>query len=110
MLNKLIEVTKNNRFFLLLLIFLVALVVADGTITRFLIIHRMGTEFNPFLHAWVEDNTLLLLKLSGASVAAFMLWRVSKKYPRAASIVTIFFLAFYIFIIVWNLWVFFSIS
>ena len=93
-----------------MLIFLVALVVADGTITRFLIVNRMGTEFNPFLHAWVEDDTLLLFKLSGAAIASFMLWRISKKYPKAASIVTVFFLAFYIFIIAWNLWVYFSVS
>ncbi len=103
MLHKLLDVNKNSRLFYFLLVSLVALVVADGTITRFLIIHRLGTEFNPFLQAWVESDTLLLLKLAGASIAAFMLWRVSKKYPKLTVIVTIGFIVFYSVIILWNL-------
>lgn len=108
MLHKLLDVNNNGRLFYFLLVSLVALVVADGTITRFLIIHRLGIEFNPFLQAWVESDTLLLLKLSGASIAAFMLWRVSKKYPKLTVIVTIGFIVFYLVIILWNLFVFFN--
>ena len=108
MLHKLLDVSNNSRLFYFLLVSLVALVVADGTITRFLIIHRLGTEFNPFLQAWVESDTLLLLKLAGAAIAAFMLWRVSKKYPKLTVIVTIGFIVFYSVIILWNLFVFFS--
>ena len=108
MLHKLLDVNNNSRLFYFLLVSLVALVVADGTITRFLIINRLGIEFNPFLQAWVESDTLLLLKLAGASIAAFMLWRVSKKYPKLTVIVTIGFIVFYVVIILWNLFVFFN--
>jgi hypothetical protein len=100
---------KNYRLFYFLLVSLVALVVADGIITRFLIINQLGTEFNPFLHAWVESDTLLLLKLAGSTIAAFMLWRVSKKYPKLTLIVTIGFIVFYSVIIFWNLTVFFNV-
>ena len=108
MLHKLLDVSNNSRLFYFLLVSLVALVVADGTITRFLIVNRLGIESNPFLQAWVESDTLLLLKLSGAGIAAFMLWRVSKKYPKITVMVTIGFIIFYSVIILWNLFVFFS--
>jgi hypothetical protein len=108
LLHKLLDVNNNSRLFYFLLVSLVALVVADGTITRFLIVNRLGIEFNPFLQAWVESDTLLLLKLAGASIAAFMLWRVSKKYPKITVIVTIGFIVFYLVIILWNLFVFFN--
>jgi len=104
-----LEMNKNNHLFYFLLVSLVALVVADGVITRFLIIHQLGTEFNPFLQAWVESDTLLLLKLAGSAIAAFMLWRVSKKYPKLTLIVTIGFIVFYSVIIFWNLTVFFNV-
>jgi len=108
LLHKLLDINNNSRLFYLLLVFLVALVVADGTITRFLIMNRMGTEFNPFLHEWVESDSLLLLKLAGSAIAAFMLWRVSKKYPKLTLIVTIGFIVFYAVIIIWNLVIFFT--
>jgi hypothetical protein len=108
LLRKLLDMNNNSRLFYFLLVSLVALVVADGTITRFLIIHRLGIEFNPFLQAWVESDTLLLLKLSGSAIAAFMLWRVSKKYPKLTLIVTSSFIVFYSVIILWNLFVFFN--
>jgi hypothetical protein len=106
--DKLPDVNKNSKLFYFLLVSLVALVVADGTITRFLIINRLGSEFNPFLQAWVESDTLLLFKLAGSAIAAFMLWRVSKKYSKLTLIVTIGFVVFYSVIILWNLFVFFS--
>jgi Domain of unknown function (DUF5658) len=110
LLRKFLELNKNSRLFYFLLTSLVALVVADGIITRFLVINNLGTELNPFLQTWVESDTLLLLKLAGSAIAAFMLWRVSKKYPRLTLIVTISCIVFYMFIIIWNLYVFFKVQ
>jgi len=110
LLRKFFELNKNSRLFYFLLTSLVALVVADGIITRFLVVHNLGTELNPFLQTWVESDTLLLLKLAGSAIAAFMLWRVSKKYPKLTLIVTISFIVFYMFIIIWNLYVFFKVQ
>ncbi len=98
---------NKNRFFYLLLTFLVALVVADGTITRFLVMHRLGVEANPFLQEWVESDLLLILKLAGAGSAAFILWRVYKRIPNVAWTITSIFIALYTLLILWNLTAFF---
>jgi len=97
----------NNRFFYLLLIVLVALVVADGVITRFLIMHQLGVEANPFLKAWVRSDLLLVLKLAGAAVAAFILWRIYKMRPKVALVATLIFTAAYALLIIWNIIVFY---
>ena len=98
---------NKNWFFYLLLTFLVALVVADGTIIRFLVMHRLGVEANPFLQEWVESDLLLILKLAGAGSAAFILWRVYLRKPKIAWIVTSIFIAVYALLILWNLTAFF---
>ena len=100
------NMNKNSSLYFLLIV-LVALVVADGIITRTLIIHNLAVESNPFLVAWVSNDTLLIIKLAGAVLASLILWRVSNRKPKAALVVTCVFVAFYTIIVLWNLYVFF---
>ncbi|MFZ2035537.1 MAG: hypothetical protein WAU62_01290 [Dehalococcoidales bacterium] len=44
-----LNIRNNRRFFPRLLIFLVALILADGVITRVLATRQLGVEVNPFL-------------------------------------------------------------
>ena len=94
---------KKNLFYYLLLTFHVAVVVADGIITRFLIMNRLGVEANPFLQEWVKSDMLLIVKLVGATVAAFILWRIHKRKPMLALIFTYLFIVIYALLILWNL-------
>ena len=99
---------RNNRgLFFLLLLLLVALVAADGVVTRFLIAHQLGVEANPFLKAWVKSNILLVIKLLGATLAAFILWFLYKIKPRMAWVTTYIFIIIYGLIVLWNILVFY---
>ena len=40
--------SNKNKYFYLLLVLMVALVVADGMVTRFIIMNRLGVEANYF--------------------------------------------------------------
>jgi len=86
-----------------LLALLVALVLADGFITRVLVTHQLGTEANPFLKAWVQSNFLLVIKLVGATLAVFILWFLYRIKPRMAWITTCIFMIIYFLIILWNI-------
>ena len=44
---------------------LVAAIVADGVITKFLVLNRLATEGNPFLQFWVGEDAFLVIKLLG---------------------------------------------
>ena len=97
------KIYQDKRFFRLMLVLLVALVVADGTITRFLVKNDLGTEANPFLKNWVGSELLLVLKLGGAALAAFLLWLMYKKRPLLAWWSTAFSIVVYVLLILWNL-------
>jgi hypothetical protein len=102
------DIKSSNKIFFYLLIALVALIVADGIITRTLIMSNLAIESNPFLTAWVGTDMLLIIKLVGATGAAFILWRVSKIKPKISLAITCLFVVFYIGVIFWNLFVYFS--
>jgi hypothetical protein len=72
--EKRLRIRNNRHFFFLLLAFLVALVLADGVVTRFLVNNGLGSEANPFLKMWVKSDLLFVIKLVGASLAACILW------------------------------------
>lgn len=87
----------------LLLGALIALVVSDGVITKFLVMQRYGQELNPLLLIWVGDGNFLIIKLLGAILAALLLWNISKQRPKLSLVVTSCFVAFYTAIVFWNL-------
>jgi len=82
--------------------------MADGLLTRFLVINEYGLEGNPFLQAWVGQELFLAIKVSGAFLAILLLWIEYNKKPRLTYIITVVSLVFYTSIVFWNLSVFIS--
>jgi uncharacterized membrane protein len=91
-----------------LLVVLIALVISDGVITRFLISSGLGREANPFLQPLVGGGNFLIIKVVGALLAAFILWDIYKHWPRLAVISSRCFVGLYSGIVAWNLSVFFT--
>jgi hypothetical protein len=100
------ESSKNPRFYWLLAL-LVAQVVADGYITRFLVMQGLAGEANPFLKTWVGSDALLSMKLIGAMLVAVVLWRMYGTRSRMALMATSLAVTFYAVVIFWNVFVFF---
>jgi len=105
--EKRLRIRNNRHFFLLLLAFLVALVLADGVVTRFLVNNGLGSEANPFLKMWVKSDLLFVIKLVGASLAACILWILYRTKPKMAWITASIFVSAYALIIIWNIIVFY---
>lgn len=85
---------------------MIALVVADGIISRFLVLRGFANEGNPFLRAWIDQDLFLSIKLAGAALAAIILWRVSTRFPHASFYITLFFVAGYTVLVLWSLLIF----
>jgi len=85
---------------------LVALVIADGVITEFIILNGLGRESNPFLKNIVGDSIFLTLKILGAVLCAVILRDIHRRYPRLAIAATCCFVALYSIIVLWNVGVF----
>lgn len=105
--NKLME-SLTNHFagtyrIRLLLGSLLATIVADGVITRFLVLNGFADEGNPFLRFWVEQDVFLIIKLLGGLLAVLYLWSIYKRQPKLSIYCSSLFLTAYIFIIFWNL-------
>ncbi|MDD4858617.1 MAG: DUF5658 family protein [Dehalococcoidales bacterium] len=82
---------------------LVAAVVADGVITRFLVFNGLAYEGNPLLRYWVYQDTFLFLKLMGGLLAAMYLWSIHKRHPRLAIGFSSLCLSVFTGILIWNL-------
>ena len=91
----------------LLLGTLIALVAADGVISRYLVTGRFGLEGNPFLQTWVGEEKFLVIKLVGALLAALLLWDIHKQNSKLSFVSTLCFVISYTTIVFWNLFVFF---
>ncbi len=89
-----------------MLYLLLALVVADGILSNFLVLQNMGFELNPFLKDLVGGEYLLSLKAYGALLAVVMLWGIYKKLPKIAVICNLSFVVFYTAILYWNTFAF----
>jgi len=86
-----------------LLAWLVTLVIADGLITRLLLIDGRSREGNPLLQPIVDEAGFLVLKVVGALVSAYILWDIYRRHPRLALVATAGFVAVYAGIVLWNL-------
>ena len=82
---------------------LFATVVADGIITKFLVLNGFAAEGNPFLQFWVGEDVFLSLKILGGLLAILYLWSIYKRHPMVSIFCSSLFLAAYTFIIFWNL-------
>ena len=101
--SKAIITASQMRYMLYLLL---ALVVADGIFSNFLVLQNMGVELNPFLKDLVGSEYLLPLKACGALLAVVMLWGIYKRTPRVAVICSLCFVVFYTAILYWNTFAF----
>ena len=86
-----------------LLVTLVALMVADGVLSQFLVIHGLGYELNPFMNVLIGKDYFLLIKMAGALLCALILWDVHKTRPRIALASSLFFVVSYTVLVYWNL-------
>jgi len=91
----------------LLLGTLIALVVSDGLVSKFLVTQRFAREGNPLLQIWVGQDIFLVIKLVGAFLAALVLWDIHKHNPKLSLISTSCFVISYTIIVFWSLYVFF---
>ena len=82
---------------------LFAAVVADGVITRFIVLNGLGREGNPFLKYWIVEDQFLILKIMGGLLAVVYLWSIYKRNPKLSTFFSSIFLAGYTFIVFWNL-------
>ncbi len=86
---------------------LIALVVADGLISNFLIRQGLAWEGNPFLEALVGGGAFLVIKILGALFCALVLWDIHRQWPRLGLISSLCFVCLYTGIVFWNLCAFF---
>ncbi len=89
-----------------LVVLLVALVLADGVMTEFLVERGLAREGNPFLHSLLVSGNLMLFKLAGAIVCALILWDVYRRHPNLAFAGTLLLVAGYSAIVYWNIFSF----
>ena len=82
---------------------LLAAIVADGVITKFLVRNGFAYEGNPFLYFWVGHDAFLTIKFLGGLLAALYLWSIYKRHNMLSICCSSLFLAAYTFIIFWNL-------
>jgi hypothetical protein len=85
---------------------LFCIIIADGLITKFLVVGGYALEVNPFLRAWVSQELFLAIKISGAFLATLLLWIKYNVKPRLVYTITVVFLAFYTAVVFWNLFAF----
>lgn len=100
------KVILRTREFPCLLGVLFALVVADGVITQYLVMHNLGIEGNPFLAAWVNQDKFLFVKIIGALISVYILWDIHKHWSRLAISASVAFVIVYSCIVYWNIGVF----
>jgi len=85
---------------------LLALVVADGIISQFLIKRGLGQEGNPFLEILVTDSNFLIIKMCGAIICVLILWNITKRLPKLVLVFSSCIVALYTAILFWNIAVF----
>ena len=85
---------------------LLSLVVADGLISQFLIMNKLGQEGNPFLRTLVTDTNFLVIKMCAAIICVLVLWNIAKRLPRLVFVFSTCVVTLYTGILLWNITVF----
>lgn len=85
---------------------LLALVVADGLISQFLIKGGLGQEGNPLLRVLVTENDFLIIKMCAAIVCVLILWNIARRLPRLIFIFSACVVGLYTAFVLWNIAVF----
>ena len=81
---------------------LLSTIIADGIITKFLVLNGFAFEGNPLLRFWVGEDAFLTIKITGGLLAALYLWSIYQRHPKLSIICSSVFLAGYTFIVFWN--------
>jgi hypothetical protein len=74
----------------------------DAVITRWAVSGGLVREANPLLANAATTWGYVALKVAGAVACALLLWLLSRRFPRIASVSAASVTAFYGFVIVWN--------
>ena len=82
---------------------LLALVVADGIISQFLIEEGLGKEGNPFLRTLAADSNFLIIKMCGAIICVIILWNLARRKQRLVFIFSSIVVLVYTAILFWNI-------
>jgi hypothetical protein len=97
--EKAVQNSRNQR---LLLGSLFCLSVADGIITRFIIIQGLGHEGNFWLAGLAASDALIAVKIVGTLLALYLLWLLHYRRPKLILGVTIAFVCWYTLVVFWN--------
>ena len=81
---------------------LVALTIADGVITNYLLNRGLAQEANPFMKNLAGDAGFIAIKVAGALVCAVILWDIYKRWPKMAVVAICCFIVVYALIVAWN--------
>ena len=84
------------------LVLLCLLEVLDGVFTRWAVTAGVAGEWNPLLMGKVTDVSFILVKILGAAACVAVLWLLSRRFPKIASISATSMAAFYALVLVWN--------
>lgn len=85
---------------------LLALVVADGLISQFLITSGIGQEGNPLLKVLVTERDFLIIKMCAAIICVLILWNIARSLPRLIFIFSTCIVGLYTAILFWNIAIF----
>jgi hypothetical protein len=91
---------RQKMFYLLMA--LIVFVILDGILTEFLISGGRAWEANAFLAPLIGSVGFMLLKIFGALFCALVLWDVSRRHHKLASVVTWIAVIGYGGIVIWN--------
>jgi len=97
----------NSRNQRVLLGSLFCLSVADGIITRFIIIQGLGHEGNIWLAGLASSDALIAVKIVGTLLAITLLWLLHYRRPGLVMGVTIALVGWYTLVVFWNIFIVF---
>ncbi len=84
-------------------VMLVALIVADGVITNFLVQYGLAFESNPLLQEIAGGPALTWVKIAGSGIIVLALHRIRTKDPLKAARASVLGVIAYTGIVYWNL-------
>jgi hypothetical protein len=93
---------QGRRKLFYLLLAMMSFVILDGVITEILIAQGKAYEANAFLAPMIGGISFMLLKVFGAVLCAVILWDISKRHEKLASIAAWIATVGYGIIVIWN--------
>jgi hypothetical protein len=97
------RINLNSVGFRYVLLLLVALVLADGLITEFVINSGIAWESNPLMRGLLPTGHFMLIKVAGSVLVALILADMYRHHPKLAANTAWLFVLVYTGIVYWNL-------